>query len=185
MSVIEIAEGELGFQEGTNNDTKYGKWYGLNYQPWCAMFVSWVFHKAGYSKYIAATNSKGFASCQLGLNWFTKKKKLVQIGLAQPGDLAFFQFDDDAAADHIGIVVKNNPLTKTLTCIEGNTSSGKTGSQANGDGVYKRKRHYKYVIAVARPLKGVTDESTTNTSTKIRTKALCSNCGQPLPSRSN
>ncbi len=40
MSVVDIAKQEIGVQEGANNDTKFGKWYGLNNQPWCAMFVS-------------------------------------------------------------------------------------------------------------------------------------------------
>ena len=154
MNLIEIAKAELGYQEGANNDTKYGKWYGLNNNPWCAMFVSWVFNQAGLVKHIAASSKKGFASCAAGLTWFTKKNKLVPIGQAQPGDIAFFQFDTDAEPDHVGIVIKNNPTRKILVCIEGNTASGRVGSQANGDGVYKRKRPYKYVLAVARPVKG-------------------------------
>ena len=141
----------------------YGKWYGLNGQPWCAMFVSWVFDQADESKRITASNAKGFASCDAGLKWFSKKNKLVPIGEAKEGDIAFFQFDDDAEPDHVGIVVKNNSVTKVLVCIEGNTSSGKVGSQANGDGVYRRKRPYKYVLAVARPVKEK-NEAITNPS---------------------
>jgi cell wall-associated NlpC family hydrolase len=149
MKVIEIATAELGFQEGPNNNTKYGKWYGLNNNPWCAMFVSWVYNQAGLVKHVAASGKKGFASCAAGLNWFTKKNKLVPIGDAQPGDIAFFQFDNDAEPDHVGIVVKNNG--KYLWCIEGNTSADKKGSQANGDGAYQKKRAYSLVMAVARP----------------------------------
>jgi hypothetical protein len=37
---------------------------------------------------------------------------------------------------------------------EGNTSSGKKGSQSNGDGFYQKKRDYKTIMAVARPKKG-------------------------------
>lgn len=149
MSVVDIAKQEIGFQEGKNNDTKYGKWYGLNNQPWCAMFVSWCFEQAGLSKNIAASTKKGFASCDAGLKWFSKKNKLVPIGQAQVGDIVFFQFDNDAEPDHVGIVVKNNG--KYLWCIEGNTSADKKGSQANGDGVYQKKRAYSLVMAVARP----------------------------------
>jgi hypothetical protein len=163
MTLIDIARNEIGFQEGPNNNTKYGKWYGLNNNPWCAMFVSWVYNEAGLVKHIAASGKKGFASCAAGLNWFTKKNKLVPIGDAQPGDIAFFQFDTDAEPDHVGIVVRNNKVTKTLVCIEGNTSGNKSGSQANGDGVYRKKRPYKYVLAVARPIKEK-HEATTSTS---------------------
>ncbi len=152
MSVVEIAKAEIGYtEEGSSNDTKYGKWYGLNNNPWCAMFVSWCFDKAGLSKKIAAQNAKGFASCAAGLKWFTDKNKIIPIGQAQAGDIVFFQFDTDAEPDHVGIVKWNNTTLKYLQVIEGNTSSGGKGSQANGDGVYLRKRSYSLVMGVVRP----------------------------------
>jgi hypothetical protein len=152
MSVIEIAKAEIGYtEEGKSNDTKYGKWYGLNNNPWCAMFVSWCFDKAGLGKKVAAQNDKGFASCAAGLKWFTDKNKIIPIGQAQAGDLVFFQFDTDAEPDHVGIVKWNNTALKYLQVIEGNTSSGAKGSQANGDGVYLRKRSYSLVMGVVRP----------------------------------
>jgi hypothetical protein len=151
--VIDVAALEVGYKEGANNNTKYGKWYGLNYNPWCAMFVSWCFTKAGLSEHVAASSKKGFASCDYGLKWFAKKGNLVPVGKARPGDLAFFQFDDDAQPDHVGIVIKNNKRLKRLVCIEGNTNSGIAGSQSNGDGVYERKRSYSLIMAVARPIK--------------------------------
>ena len=150
MIVIDAAKGELGYQETGNNDTKYGKWYGLNNQPWCAMFVSWCFAQAGLSQGIAAQTKKGFASCDAGLKWFAKRNKIVPVGQAQAGDIVFFQFDADAQADHVGIVIKNDGK-KYLWCIEGNTSGDTKGSQSNGDGVYTKKRAYSLVMGVARP----------------------------------
>lgn len=150
IQVAEIAKSQIGYTETGNNDTMYGKWYGLNNQPWCAMFVSWCYSQAGQVQKIAASTKKGFASCDAGLKWFTKKNKLVPTGQAQSGDIVFFQFDADAQPDHVGIVVKNDGK-KFLWCIEGNTASGNKGSQSNGDGVYLRKRAYSLVIAVARP----------------------------------
>ena len=38
-----------------------------------------------------------------------------------------------------------------MTAIEGNTSSGTAGSQANGDGVYRRKRKLSLVLGAYRP----------------------------------
>ena len=40
---------ELGTLESppNSNRTKYGAWYGFDGFPWCAMFVSWVYDKAG------------------------------------------------------------------------------------------------------------------------------------------
>lgn len=149
--IVTIAKQEIGNVEVPDNKTKYGKWYGLDGNPWCAMFVSWVYAQAGLSKSVAASTKKGFASCDLGLKWFTKKDKLVPIGQAQPGDIVFFQFDTDAQPDHVGIVVKNRK--GYLVCIEGNTSPTKKGSQSNGGGVYRKKRPYSVVMAVVRPSK--------------------------------
>ncbi len=117
------------------------------------MFVSWVYAQANQQKTIAAQNAKGFASCDAGLKWFAKKGKLVPVGNAEPGDIAFFQFDDDAQPDHVGIVIKNNKKLKRLVCIEGNTAGDAKGSQSNGDGVYEKKRPYSLVMAVVRPTK--------------------------------
>jgi hypothetical protein len=115
------------------------------------MFVSWCFHAAKESKKIAAQSPKGFASCDAGLKWFAKKGKLVPIGQAQKGDIVFFQFDDDAQPDHVGIVLSNNPRKKILNTVEGNTSPNTKGSQANGIGVFQKKRSYATVMAVVRP----------------------------------
>lgn len=142
---------ELEYTESGNNLTKFGEWYGMNGQPWCAMFVSWVFHKVGEGKKVNASSKKGFASCAAGLAWFAKNNKLVPVGEAQDGDIAFFQFDTDAEPDHVGIVVANKKKRKILVCVEGNTSPDKKGSQSNGGGVYEKNRSYATVMAVARP----------------------------------
>jgi len=151
-AVVAIAKAEVDakYKEGVNNDTKYGKWYGLNNQPWCAMYVSWCFKEAGLSKLVAASSAKGFASCDAGLKWFAKKGQTVPVGKAQAGDIVFFQFDDDAQADHVGIVAKNDGKG-TLVCYEGNTAKDGSGSQSNGDGAYLKKRPYAKVMGVARP----------------------------------
>lgn len=149
-NALDVAKEEIGYQETGNNDTKYGKWYGLNNQPWCAMFVSWCFAQIGESAKIAAQTKKGFASCDVGLKWFAKHNKLIPTGQAQAGDIVFFQFDSDAQADHVGIVAKNDGK-KNLWTYEGNTASNSKGSQSNGDGVYFKKRAYSLVMGVARP----------------------------------
>lgn len=139
------------YKEGENNDTIMGKWFGLNHQPWCAMFVSYCFNQAKVVDLVAAQGKKGFASCAAGMRWFAKHKQLVPVGQAQAGDVVFFQFDADADPDHVGIVVSNDGKG-TLITYEGNTcADGAKGSQANGDGAYKKKRPYAKVMAVARP----------------------------------
>ena len=148
--VIELCETSVGYTESTNNDTTFGKWFGLNNQPWCAMSASKMYFDAGMIGTVANTN-KGFASCDAWLKYLTKNNQLVPIGQAMRGDLVFFQFDEDAQPDHVGIVKFHHTKLKDLQVFEGNTSSGKAGSQSNGDGFYLKKRDYKTIMAVARP----------------------------------
>lgn len=150
MSVVDIAKSQLNYKETGNNDTMYGKWFGLNNQPWCAMFVSWCYDQAGLVSKVAAQTKKGFASCDVGLKWFTNKNKIVPVGQAQAGDIVFFQFDKDPQADHVGICSSNDGKG-FLMVYEGNTSADAKGSQSNGDGVFLKKRSYSLIMGVARP----------------------------------
>lgn len=148
--VMELCKASVGYTEGANNDTTFGKWYGLNNQPWCAMSASKMYFDAGIIGSVANTK-KGFASCDAWLKYLTKNNQLVPVGQAQRGDLVFFQFDDDAQPDHVGIVKFHNTKLKYIQVFEGNTSSGVAGSQSNGDGFYLKRRTYKTIMAVARP----------------------------------
>ena len=148
--VIANCENMLGYTETGNNDTVFGAWFGMNNQPWCAMSASKMFFDAGAIKSVANTK-KGYASCDAWLKYLTKNNQLVPLGQARRGDLVFFQFDEDAQPDHVGIVKGHNTTLKYFMVYEGNTSSGKSGSQSNGDGYYLKKRDYKSIMAVARP----------------------------------
>jgi hypothetical protein len=148
--LMELCEASVGYTEGANNDTTFGKWYGLNNQPWCAMSASKMYFDSGAIASVANTK-KGFASCDAWLKYLTKNNQLVPLGQAKQGDIVFFQFDTDAQPDHVGIVKSHNTKLKFLNVYEGNTSSGKAGSQSNGDGFYLKKRNYQTIMAVARP----------------------------------
>ena len=142
-------EADDGYKEGTNNDNKFGQWYGINHQPWCAIFVSWCYWNGGSHSLAGIQSPKGFHNCTTALKFFKTKNQLVPTNEAQPGDIVFFNFDNTVeTSEHVGIVYVNKPEEQTLITFEGNTSN-KTGS-ANGDGVYKMKRPYNKVIGVAR-----------------------------------
>jgi LysM repeat protein len=152
--VIAIATrfGKEHYKEGKNNDNVFGKWYGLNYQPWCAMFVSYCFNMAGAGDLVAVSTKKGFASCSAAVAAFKKRKQLVSAAKAQPGDIIFLNFDRNPDADHVGIVISNDKKGKVLHCVEGNTvNPNGTGDQVNGDGVYFKTRPYRYVVTIVRP----------------------------------
>ena len=151
-TVKELCESHLGYVEGENNNTIFGKWYGLQNQPWCAMSASNIFFEAGRILEVAPTSKpKGFASCDEWLKYLTKNNQLVPVGQAQPGDLIFYQFDADPQPDHVEICKGNNATLKYIYAYGGNTSDGKKGSPSNGGGFYLNKRGYGVIMAVARP----------------------------------
>ncbi|MBO4667084.1 MAG: CHAP domain-containing protein [Bacilli bacterium] len=113
--LIEIATSQLGYVEGPNNDTKYGTWYGLPNEEWCAMFVSWCANQAGISTDIIPR----YAGCTAGKNWFEEHGcfKYKEEYTPKAGDIIFFLSD---GAGHTGIVI-NCDGSRVYT-IEGNTS---------------------------------------------------------------
>ena len=137
--VLNIACGQLGVTESPagSNRTKYGKWMGLDGQPWCMSFVQWCFHQAG----TPLPHKTG--SCSALLNWYQKNRPECVVKDPQPGDIAIFTFG------HTGIVER--ALPGSVMCIEGNTSPGQSGSQDNGGGVYRRQRNLALVRAFIRP----------------------------------
>ena len=150
--VLELCEASIGYTEDANNNTTFGKWFGLNNQPWCAMSASKMYFDAGEILSVAPkTKPKGFASCDEWLKYLAKNNQLVPVGQAKAGDLVFYQFDEDAQPDHVGIVKGNNATLKYIYAYEGNTSGNKGGSQSNGDGFYLKKRGYGTIMAVGRP----------------------------------
>lgn len=174
--VLQIAAKEIGYSRWTDpqTGTKYGRWYaqktnssyfGMNGVPYCAMFVAWVLDKAGQScpgMPTAAVLTAYNSAKRAGIIRSNKKD-------AQPGDLVIFNWGDGGKVqDHIGFVEKN--YGSYIQTIEGNTSSGKSGSQGNGGGVYRRTRNWSVVYAVIKvPYTGSNNSSssTTSPSTKI------------------
>ena len=61
----------------------------------------------------------------------------------------FMDLGTSYKTDHCGIC--ESVSGQYVTAIEGNTSNGNTGSQSNGDGVYRRKRKLSLVLGAYRP----------------------------------
>jgi len=139
--VVKTAEKEIGNKEEPKNSniTKYGEWFGFNGVAWCAIFVSWVYDKAGFPLgNIGFT--KGFAGCQTAVRYFKEKDYIVET--PQRGDIVFFDWNNDERYDHTGIFVRKID-DKYFETIEGNTS---VNNQSNGGEVMLRKRRYKNTI---------------------------------------
>ena len=141
--VLDIARAELGYTEtpAGSNRTKYGKWFGLDGQPWCMMFVQWVFAQAGATDLLPALTASCGALMRAGKaagRWVT--------GNYQPGDVVIYDFPGGAATDHCGIVV--TALTTGVRAIEGNTA---VGDDSNGGAVMERTRPLSQVVGAVRP----------------------------------
>ena len=150
QAVVAKAKSHLGYKEGTNNDTIFGTWAGMNHQPWCAMFVSYVFNEAGCLDLIKQ-NAKGFASCIQMNQWAHAKGMAVSLSEIQAGDILLFAFTG-TQPEHTGIALGPiDPHTHLIPTIEGNTADSHAGNQANGDGVYLKYRAQTSVCAVIRP----------------------------------
>ena len=142
--ILAVARGELGYKESPagSNRTKYGTWFGLNGQPWCMLFIQWVFTQAGAESLLAARTASCGAfmrSAQAAGRWVT--------GGYQPGDVVIYDFPgNNVKTDHCGIVV--TALTTGIRAIEGNTGAE---SDANGGQVQERTRPTKFILGAYRP----------------------------------
>ena len=131
-ALLRIAASQIGVKEQRTNRTKYGRWYGMNGQAWCAMFVSWVGAKAGVP--LPRINSnRGFAAVVSGRNFARKNNLLTKT----PRAGSVFLIIGRNGKGHTGLVESVNWARRTITTIEGNTNA--RGSR-NGDGVYRRTR---------------------------------------------
>ena len=140
--ILAIARAELCYTESPagSNRTKYGAWYGLDGQPWCMMFIQWVFAQAG-----AALPVKT-ASCSALMSYAQAHGQWVTSGY-RAGDIVIIDIPGNKVkTDHCGIVV--TPLTTGVRTIEGNTG---TGNDANGGEVMGRTRPTSWIVGAYRP----------------------------------
>lgn len=180
--VLSIAEKEIGYSrwDDPNPGTKYGRWYaqdhgsyfGQSGVPYCAMFAAWVLAQAGQTcpgMPTAAVLTAYNGAKSAGIVRADKKA-------AKPGDLVVFNWNDGGKAqDHIGFVELNKG--SYIQTIEGNTSSGASGSQGNGGGVYRRTRAWSNVYAViAVPYDGTSVGTTGGTTTAATGKIAVDGC---------
>lgn len=146
QDVLRLAAAEIGtteFPAGSNRQ-KYSAELGRPAEPWCADFVVWIMRKAG----ITLPSESAYTPAMFA--GFGTDRHYGTAGIA-PGDVVFFDFPDSKRGiQHVGLVTGVN-VDGSLITIEGNTSSGDSGSQDNGGGVFRRFRPARYVVGYGRP----------------------------------
>lgn len=123
-ALLDVARAELGTceQPPGSNRTRYGAWYGMDGQPWCAMFVSWCAARAG-----AADIVPRHAYTPSGAAWFQQRR---QWGRApRPGAIVYFQWPGMGRIAHVGIV-ESVRADGAVVVLEGNTNGA--GSRTGG-----------------------------------------------------
>ena len=141
-AIIEVAKKEVGTIEGPkDNETKYGKWTGANFLPWCQSFVSWCAFTSG----LDAKKYPKSAATIAASDWFKKNNRWADARNDDPtpGDWIYFDFPDDGVnrISHVGLCIKNNG-DGTIQVIEGNTSGTAKGDQRNGGMCVEKTRAY-------------------------------------------
>jgi hypothetical protein len=141
-AIIEVAKAEIGTIEGPkDNETKYGKWTGANFLPWCQSFVSWCAYTSG----LDAKKYPKSAATVAASDWFKKNNRWADARNDDPtpGDWIYFDFPDDGVnrISHVGLCIKNNG-DGTIQVIEGNTSGTAKGDQRNGGMCVEKTRGY-------------------------------------------
>lgn len=145
--VLQKATSQLGYREGPkNNETKYATWFGrFQFEPWCAMFVSWV------AKMTGAKGIPHTASTLAGVRYFKRHGRWHEgtAGIRR-GDIVYFRWRRGDRIRHVGIV--ESVRGRDVICIEGNTQPGRRGNQSDGGGVRRRVRRANVIAGYGRPL---------------------------------
>lgn len=119
---------ELGYAETPVNNTKFGRAYGMNYQPWCAIYVSVVAVAARVHPIIPR-----FAYTPAGAQWFKDQDRWGDT--PKVGALAFYDTAGLGRISHVGVVEKVFP-DGSFYSLEGNTNAA--GSR---EGRVVRRQH--------------------------------------------
>ena len=133
---IDLARAYLG-----SGPITFFSYYSMHFSTfragdWCACFVSCILSMAG-------ATAPGFPGlyCPTLRNAGVNAGKAVEFGSAQPGDIVFFNWDNNKNADHVGMLESVNFKNATVTTIDGNVSN-KVG---------RRTRNWSEVMTIIRP----------------------------------
>lgn len=110
-------------EEGENL-TPFGKWYGMDGQPWCCMYVTYRLVHAGFDGF---EQGKFASYCGAVVDAARNGQRHLALTTdPEPGDIAIYNGDE-----HIEFFVEWVEKGKTFKAVGGNTSAH-DGSPSNG-----------------------------------------------------
>lgn len=129
-----------------SNHVLFSEWYGL-IGPWCAMFVSYCYSKAGAKNFVRGSR---WAYCPFILDDARNQRNgltIVPKENTRAGDIVLFDWNGDGVPDHVGIVLDPPGKRTTYTTIEGNTSGD---NPSDGGCVAIQSRNMSVTVAFIR-----------------------------------
>jgi cell wall-associated NlpC family hydrolase len=134
-----------------SNRTPFGRWFGVDGVPWCAIFVSYCFARGG-----GVTLCRGWRGAGVyphGVTYVPTLEAWLRAtgrwlgrhAAARPGDLVVYDWDG-GLPDHVGIVERVLPGGR-LGTVEGNTA---VGNDSDGGAVMRRTRSLTQVSGFGR-----------------------------------
>ena len=125
LAALEMARGELGEAEAPpgSNHNPYGVWYGMDGQPWCAMFVTWAY-ELGADELGADSPAFVRGSRYAYVPYIVGDARAGRYGLSTtddpiPGDVVCFDWELNGEHDHVGLFERWTSGTSTSTRSRG------------------------------------------------------------------
>ena len=134
-----------------SNRTPFGRWFGVDGVPWCAIFVSYCFARGAgvtlcHGWHGAGVYARGVAYVPTLEAWLRARRLwLGRHGGARPGDIVVYDWDG-GVPDHVGIVERVLPGGR-VAAVEGNTA---VGNDSDGGEVMRRTRSLASVSGFGR-----------------------------------
>lgn len=144
---LALAIKDLGLKESPSgsNQQKFGKQYGEDGVPWCAIAVTCWYLNAGFAPGVSFQTVKQAGSDDRHdyVPYIVADARGGRFGFSVtssplPGDLVCFDWDRSGEFDHVGLFEAWQDGKTVFTSIEANTS---TSDNSNGGEVMRRSRN--------------------------------------------
>jgi len=145
---------QIGIKEATGKNDgevlKYQTVFGIRKQPYCKMLQDWAFF---VNLRLHNDAPYHFNPLAISIYGFAQKKGLKTIYGGFVGDLIVWR-NKGQVTGHIECIDSVMKRGWVMT-IAGNTSNGKSGSQREGNGNYRRQRNIKHPLSRILQIRGL------------------------------